>query len=168
MREVVTAKGSEDMRLVREIGVLAYLIATAPVAAVPAPQLFAQRCAMCHQAGGTGLPGQFPRLAGRVSSIAQSPAGRHYLSLVLLNGMVGKISADGQSFAGLMPSMAALPDADIAAILNHVVQLAPPPKGKKPAPFTVAEIAAARKEGSIGPTAVGAERARLAAGGLLP
>ena len=150
------------------IATIGLLVGLFPAAAAPAPQLFAQRCAMCHQAGGTGLPNQFPRLAGRVASIAQSPAGRHYLALVLLNGMVGTIAADGQSFSGLMPSMAALPDADIAAILSHLEQFAPPAKGRKPAPFTAAEIAGVRKEGGIGAAAVAGERAKVAAAGLLP
>ncbi|WP_254601792.1 c-type cytochrome [Sphingomonas bacterium] len=151
------------------VPLLGAMIALAgPANALPPAQLFAQRCAMCHQATGAGLPGQFPRIAGRAASIAQSPAGRHYLALVLLNGMVGTISADGRSVSGLMPSMAALPDGDIAAILTHVLTLGTPAKGKKPAAFTAAEIAAVRKEGGLSATAVGSERAKLAAKGLLP
>jgi cytochrome c553 len=140
----------------------------APASAMPAPMLFAQRCAMCHQTDGTGLPGQFPRLAGRVPTIAQTPAGRRYLALVLLNGMVGGIKVDGQSIAGLMPSMAALKDQELADLLNHAAGLKPPLKGKKPAPFTAAEIAAVRAGGSIGASAVGAERAKIAATGAIP
>lgn len=138
-----------------------------PSLAAPAPQLFAERCAMCHQADGTGLPGQFPRLAGRVSAIAQTTPGRHYLALVLLNGMVGRIEVDGQGISGLMPSMAALKDQDLADILNHVAKLGPPAKGKKPAAFTAAEIAGVRQSGSISSSAVGAERAKLVASGIL-
>lgn len=136
--------------------------------AAPPAQLFAQRCAMCHQANGAGLPGQFPRLAGRAAALAQAPAGRRYLAHVLLNGLSGSIAADGQTYAGLMPSLAALPDADLAALLNHAIGLAPPPKGKKPAAFTPAEIAAVRKDGSIGMAGVAGERKQLQAAGLLP
>lgn len=156
------------MRIIAVLGTVALLAASGPVTAAPGPQLFGQRCAMCHQTGGTGLPNQFPRLAGRAASIAQSKSGRRYLALVLLNGLGGRIAADGQSFAGLMPSMAALPDADIAAVLNHAMQLGPPAKGKKPPSFTTAEIADIRKERGFGPTAVAGERAKLLAAGLLP
>jgi mono/diheme cytochrome c family protein len=146
-------------------GIVALASTSAPAATLP---LFAQRCAMCHQANGAGLPGQFPRLSGRAATLAQSPAGRHYLVLVMLHGIVGSITVDGQPIAGLMPSMAALPDADLAAILNHIAQLAPPAHGKKPAPFTATEIAAARKAGSVGASGVATERAKLAAAGQIP
>jgi len=152
-------------------GMTAILLAgaiVAPASAVPGPALFAQRCAMCHQADGNGLPSQFPRLAGRVATIAQTPGGRHYLALVLLNGMVGTIKADDQTIAGLMPSMAALKDQEIADLLNHAAGLRPPTKGKKPAPFTAAEIAAVRAGGTIGASAVAGERAKLAASGAIP
>ena len=135
--------------------------------AAPAPQLFAERCAMCHQAGGAGLPGQFPRLAGRVNGIAQTAAGRRYLLLLLLNGMVGPIDVDGQRIAGLMPSMAALKDQEIADLLNHATQLGARAKNGKTAAFTAAEVAAVRRGGSIGPSAVHAERAKLVASGAL-
>ena len=141
---------------------------TGSASAMPAPMLFAQRCAMCHQTDGSGLPGQFPRLAARVATIAQTPAGRHYLASVLLNGMVGTIKVDGQSLAGLMPSMAALKDQEIADLLNHAAGLKPPIKGKKPAPFTAAEVAAVRAGGSVGASAVAAERSRIAATGVIP
>ncbi|WP_174285675.1 cytochrome c [Sphingomonas bacterium] len=138
-----------------------------PSLAAPAPQLFAERCAMCHQASGTGLPGQFPRLAGRVNGMAQTDPGRRYLILVMLNGMVGQIDVDGQRIIGLMPSMAALKDQDLADLLNHAIQLGAIAKGKKPAAFTAGEIAAIRKNGSIGPSAVHAERAKLVASGTV-
>lgn len=144
------------------------LSAAGPALAAPGPDLFAGRCAMCHQASGAGLPGQFPRLAGRVDVIAQTPPGRRYLALVLLNGMVGHIDVDGQGISGLMPAVAALPDQDLADILNHVVRLGPPAKGKKPAAFTAAEIAGIRAGGAIGPSATGAERAKLVASGVIP
>ncbi len=153
---------------------LAVLLSAAAMPAVAAPgvapgaELFAGRCAMCHQANGSGLPGQFPRLAGRVNVIAQAPSGRRYLALVLLNGMVGHIELDGQGISGLMPSVAALPDQDLADILNYVTRFGPPAKGKKPAVFTAAEIAGVRQSGAIGPTATGAERAKLVAGGVVP
>ena len=147
---------------------LAAALTPGAVAAAPQAELFTQRCAMCHQATGTGLPGQFPRIASRAATIAQSKPGRRYLALVLLNGLVGPIEVDGQHISGLMPSMAALPDQSLADLLNHALQLAPPAKGKKPVPFTATEIAAVRQNGSIGAAGVRNERAKLAAASLLP
>ena len=147
---------------------VALSVMAAPAVAAAGPELFANRCAMCHQASGAGLSGQFPRLAGRVNVIAQTPPGRRYLVLVLLNGMVGSITVDGQGISGLMPSVAALPDQDLAELLNHAVRLGPPAKGKKPVPFTAAEIAEVRQSGAIGPSATAVERAKLVAAGVIP
>lgn len=140
----------------------------APAIAAAGPELFAGRCAMCHQTSGAGLTGQFPRLAGRVNVIAQTPPGRRYLALVLLNGMVGPITVDGQGISGLMPSVGALPDQDLVDLLNHAARLGPPAKGRKPAPFTAAEIAEVRQSGSIGPSGTALERAKLVAAGVIP
>ena len=156
------------MRFLPVMAMLASFAGAVPAEAAPGSQQFAQRCAMCHQSSGAGLPGQFPRLSGRVAAIAQTKPGRRYLALVLLNGMVGSIKADGQSISGLMPSMGAMSDQDIVAILNHVLSLGVPAKGKKPLPFTAGEIAAVRAEKGMNASAVAAERAKLAAVGLLP
>ena len=53
-----------------------------------------------------------PNLLGRV-------AGRDYLIRVVLFGLAGEISVNGQAFTGVMPTWASLSDSDIAAALNH-------------------------------------------------
>jgi len=121
---------------------------------------------MCHQAAGTGLPGQFPRLAGRVPKIAASPDGRRYLALVLINGLYGPITVDGKAINGVMPAAGSLTDQAIADVLNHVMTL--PGHAKKIAPFTAAEIAAVRASGRKSGNAVAAERSRLVAAKLIP
>lgn len=141
------------------------LAAESPSFAAPA-DLYAMRCAMCHQPNAAGLAGQFPRLAGRVGMIAQTPDGRHYLALVLLNGMYGPIKVDGSPLSGMMPTMRGLKDEDIAGILNHLVQLKP--AAKKQASFTPAEIARVRTEATMSGAKVAAERARLVADGKIP
>ncbi|HEX7853425.1 MAG TPA: cytochrome c [Sphingobium sp.] len=128
-------------------------------------QNFAARCSMCHQTTGAGLPGQFPRLSGRVAQIAASPDGRAYLTKVLLNGMFGSITVDGQPINGLMPGMGAMNDQDIADILNYVVSLK---KVGKPASFTAAEIARVRASGKMSASEVATERTRLATKGTIP
>ena len=112
--------------------------------------VYRTHCAICHQAGGVGAPGAFPRLAGRVGPLARDPGGRALLTAVVLNGMSGKLEADGQTIVGLMPSFGQLPDADIAAVLNYLAGLGPRP----PAPFTDAEVAAARAKGRLTPVEV--------------
>jgi mono/diheme cytochrome c family protein len=58
----------------------AILAATAGGADADGAAVFDNSCAFCHQAGGVGVPGQFPRLAGRVGAIAAKPEGFDSLS----------------------------------------------------------------------------------------
>lgn len=125
---------------------------------------YSSRCAMCHRPDGAGLPGQFPRLSGRVAQIASAPAGRALLGKILLYGMYGSVTVDGKAINGLMPSMGSLNDQDLADVLNHIIALK---KAGKPAPFTAAEIAKLRAA-KMSSSAVGTERSGLAAKGLIP
>jgi len=141
------------------LAVLAAMIA-GPAAAAP-PTAWKANCVVCHQAEGQGLAGQFPRLAGRVSVIAAKPAGRAYLAAVVTSGIAGRVTIDGVSLLGVMPSFAALSDADLAASLNFAA------RGGKAAPFKPAEIAAARQT-PMGNGAMTELRARLVADGTIP
>jgi mono/diheme cytochrome c family protein len=150
--------------------VFAACLAAAPALAAPAfaasagPALFDANCALCHQAGGVGVPGQFPRLAGRAAAIAAAPQGRQFLMRVLLNGMSGHVTVDGADILGVMPSFAALSDADLAALLTYVSHLQ---KGHAAA-FTASEIAAARALPPLASGAMAAEHARLLAAKVVP
>jgi mono/diheme cytochrome c family protein len=84
------------------------------------PALFAQNCQLCHQSGAQGLPGQFPRLAGRISAISKNAAGRVYLADVLTYGLSATVKVDDQQIVGLMPPFAVLPNDVVADILNYV------------------------------------------------
>lgn len=136
----------------------------APVAAEP-KAAFVARCAMCHQAGGEGLSGQFPRLAGRAAIIAQSPEGRAYMARVVLWGMAGPITVEGAPLMGVMPGMASMADAEIAEILSHAVTLGKPAKPAKP--FKPAEIAAVRAAGRASMADNNKLRADLSSKGLI-
>ena len=83
-------------------------------------RVFAANCAACHQAGGTGLSGAFPPLAGHVPDLLKQADGRSYIGKVLLFGLEGEISVNGNAFAGAMPAWSALSDDDIAGVLNYV------------------------------------------------
>lgn len=82
-----------------------------------------QRCAACHLPNGQGVPGAFPALAGRVSKAAATDAGRDYLVMAVITGLVGEIDVDGKKIRGVMPAQAGLADADVAAALNHAIAL---------------------------------------------
>jgi mono/diheme cytochrome c family protein len=103
--------------------------------------LYANNCGICHQAGGSGVPGQFPQLKERIGQIANTPEGKTYVEHVLLNGLTGAIQAGDQTYAGYMPSFKALPDDQIAAILTYVASLS---SVSPAATFTASDIKTAR------------------------
>jgi mono/diheme cytochrome c family protein len=163
---------------------LLFLAGFAAVAAGPVPSraadgsgLFTQNCLMCHQAGGVGLPGQFPRLAGRIGAISSQPKGRAYLIDVLTYGMAGKITVDDQSIVGLMPPFAQLSNDDVAGVLSYVQSLrsqqggelsgGEPPRGTSSA-FTAEEVRAGRANAVKTPTDVRAERQSLEDAKIVP
>lgn len=146
------------------IPALAMLVA-APAAATPTPPAFSGNCQVCHQTGGVGIPGQFPRLAGRANEIAGTADGRTYLIEVLMNGMAGKVTVDGKPILGVMPPYARFSDADIAGVLTYVTSLAP---AKKLAPFTVAEVKAVRAEPRRSSSQMKVRRDELTAAKVIP
>jgi mono/diheme cytochrome c family protein len=80
-------------------------------------QIFASRCASCHQATGAGLAGVFPPLAGSewVNGDAKTVA------RILLLGVNGKIAVAGATYSGTMPAFGTtLSDEEIAAVTSHV------------------------------------------------
>jgi mono/diheme cytochrome c family protein len=98
-----------------------------PSAATPAPpsqtaaadgaQIFASRCASCHQSSGAGLPGVFPPLAG--SEWVDGDAST--VARILLLGIDGTISVKGATYNGVMPPFGhQLSDAEIAAVASYV------------------------------------------------
>ena len=82
--------------------------------------LYTQHCMACHQATGAGIPGAFPPVAGHIGELVA--ADRAYPAKLVLFGMMGAIEVKGTTYAGVMPGLAAaLSDADVAGILNHVL-----------------------------------------------
>jgi len=126
-------------------------------------QVFDTSCAFCHQAGGVGVPGQFPRLAGRVGEIASKPEGKKFLPQVLLNGMSGRVTVDGEQILGIMPGFDSMSDDDMAALLTYLTGL-----DHAPVAYTVDEIKAARAQPRLAPGDVAAQRADLAEKKIVP
>ena len=79
-----------------------------------------QRCVVCHQPDGAGIPGVFPALKDRLAPIMETVEGREYAIMVLAEGLIGTISIEGQAYMGAMPAQG-LNDAQIAAVLNYIV-----------------------------------------------
>ncbi len=142
-------------------------LAAALLAATPAladgAAVFDANCAFCHQAGGVGVPGQFPRLAGRAGAIAAKSAGKAFLPKVVLNGISGRIMVDGEQILGIMPALDTLSDDDIAAVLTYVTGL-----DHKQVAYTAAEIKAARAQPKVSPTDMAAQHTALAARKIVP
>jgi mono/diheme cytochrome c family protein len=87
-----------------------------PVAADGA-QIFASRCAACHQLTGLGLAGVFPPLAG--SEWVNGDAAT--VARILLLGINGTISVKGATYNGTMPPFGhQLTDAEIAAVASYI------------------------------------------------
>jgi mono/diheme cytochrome c family protein len=144
------------------------LAAAAPADAASGAAVYASNCALCHQFGATGLPGQFPRLAGRVAMIATSREGRDYLMKVLSYGMSGTIKVDGQAINGAMPPFRAILSADDTKAVTDYLESLPPKPAKAFAPLDAADIAKLRNGPALTPAQVFGLRAALAAAGKIP
>jgi mono/diheme cytochrome c family protein len=76
-------------------------------------------CGGCHQGTGTGIPGQFPPLAGS----EWVTGGTERLIRVVQHGLVGAITVKGQGFntpGGMMPFGAAMSSGDLANVLTFI------------------------------------------------
>ena len=128
--------------------VVALLLLTSGLAQA-APEggaLYAQHCATCHQADGSGTVGLAPSLKGE--HWARLGADRSYMAGVLQHGLSGPIMVNGQRFIGSMPAFAGqLDDAQLAAVATHVMSL----QGRPGEAYTAAELKAARDAGGSPP-----------------
>ncbi|HQR03655.1 MAG: cytochrome c [Proteobacteria bacterium] len=114
--EPLTLSAYGDQRTRAELAGATPAAAGAAGAAVDGQAVFASRCAACHQATGSGLPGVFPPLDG--SEWVQGEP--RILANILLHGITGSISVKGATYQGAMPSFHDLPDAELAAVLSYV------------------------------------------------
>lgn len=88
----------------------------APIGAELGAQVYGDRCVVCHQANGKGIPNIFPPLAGDPVVTADDPT-EHIK--VVLHGRQGNTIA-GVVYAAQMPGWASeLSDDEVAAVINH-------------------------------------------------
>ncbi|MBI5648652.1 MAG: cytochrome c [Ignavibacteriae bacterium] len=83
----------------------------------PGAAIFNQKCAVCHQMTGKGIPAVYPSLAG-----SELATGDPTLPIqIVLHGFQGPISRGGQSYNGVMqPWQNELSDQQIADVLTYV------------------------------------------------
>jgi mono/diheme cytochrome c family protein len=75
-------------------------------------------CAACHQANGLGTAGSFPPLAGSDWVLTEGP---NRIIRLILHGIQGPITVNGQAFNNAMPPWGAvLPDDQIAAVVTYI------------------------------------------------
>jgi len=95
----------------------AQFVPAAEAAASGGAPLYSQNCASCHQLTGGGIPGAFPPLAS--NKVVQGDP--QYVSRVVLYGLQGQVTVNGQSYNGAMPGFASsLTDDQISQILTYV------------------------------------------------
>lgn len=96
-------------------------------------------CVACHGAGGAGVPGQFPPLAG--SEWVNTPSPARAIRIVL-GGLTGPISVKGENFNNAMPPLGpTLNDEQVAAVLTYVRN----EWGNKAGPVTPQQVAKERQ-----------------------
>lgn len=78
-------------------------------------RVFTQNCAACHQVDGRGIPGAFPPL---VRSDYLNADVRRAIGIVL-NGLSGPITVNGERFNSVMPALS-LSDEAVANVLTYV------------------------------------------------
>jgi nitrite reductase (NO-forming) len=98
--------------------------------------IYERICTTCHQPDARGMPGVFPPLAK--SDFLMSDADRAVR--VLMGGLQGPITVNGQDFNGVMPDFS-LSDDDISAVLSYVRGNF----GNEGSPVTLADVQRIRK-----------------------
>ncbi|MCG2579131.1 cytochrome c [Dechloromonas sp. XY25] len=78
-------------------------------------------CAACHQPDGAGALGLAPPLAGTLGKRLAVPEGRKYLPGIVIAGLASKMESKGVLYEGIMPNWQQFSDAELAAVLNHVL-----------------------------------------------
>ncbi len=127
-----------------------FTIVGKPKPALAAPALDAQGergkkvylglCYACHQPDGRGLPGTFPMLAKSDFLLAS----RERAIGIVLQGLTGPVTVNGQTLNSAMPPQAAvLTDEQIADVLTYVFNA----WGNRGEPFNPAQVRAIRHPG---------------------
>ena len=82
----------------------------------PGEALYTRYCLACHQADGNGVPGMHPTLVKTDWVLGD----KERLIGIVLNGMKGSVTINGEEFNSIMAPMSFINDQDIADILTYV------------------------------------------------
>ncbi len=94
-------------------------------------QVYDQKCASCHQAGGAGLVPTFPPLAGN-----ERAGDADYVEDIIRNGQEGEIEVLGVTYDSVMPAMPQLTDGEIASVILYLQSISAPSVTTTTAPPT--------------------------------
>jgi mono/diheme cytochrome c family protein len=119
--------------------------------------VFQQSCATCHGAQGEGQPGYFPPLAGNPDLFKD----RAFPVLVVLNGISGPITVEGQSYNGSMPAFDHLSNAEIAAVVNFIRDAWGNESRESPKKLVTPELVAQERKHPLSPAKVHARREEI-------
>lgn len=79
-------------------------------------RVYSQNCVACHQSSGQGLPGVYPTLVNS-DWVKDNP---ERLVKVVLAGLAGPVTVNGQSYNNAMTAFGRLSDQQIAAVLTFI------------------------------------------------
>lgn len=100
--------------------------------------VYASLCVACHQATGAGLPGVFPPLAGSEWVTGDEET----LVKIVLQGVSGKLTVKGNTYAGVMPAFKEqLGDEEVAAVTSYLRSQ----WGNSAPPIDAAKVASVRE-----------------------
>ncbi len=105
--------------------------------------VFKVACIACHQESGLGLPGAFPPLAKSDYLLADPDRAVG----VVVRGLQGEVTVNGQKFNSVMPAMTQLSDQQIADVVTYVLNSWGNKGGSIAVERVAAERAQAAKEG---------------------
>ncbi len=100
-------------------------------------KIFGEKCALCHQATGQGVPTVYPPLAGSDFLVSD----RSRAVKIVCEGLAGAITVNGKPFANIMPAQV-LDDGQVADVLTYAGNS----WGNHLAPLTAAEVEKTRKD----------------------
>lgn len=101
----------------------ALLALSLALAQSPGQAIYQARCAICHGERGQGVPGLYPPLSGPLGRLLALEEARAYMVWAVTYGLSGPISSSGATFNGLMPAQTGLSAAEIASLLNFLLDL---------------------------------------------
>ena len=98
----------------------------------PGNKIYTQHCQTCHQVDGVGAQNMIPPLIKTNYVLGDKVR----LIKIVLNGMKGEITVNGELYEGEMPPQASLKDDEIAAVLTYIRNSF----GNKASAVTVGEV----------------------------